>query len=90
MEVKLRDWLYIVRPGKKRGYYGFVFTIDNDNHIHVWDPRRYMGHRIATEKDSITVVCRNVRLKRPGPDYLSMYSSGDLPWREWQTLGVNQ
>jgi hypothetical protein len=86
----LRDWLYIIGPGSRRGFYGFVFTIEEEGCVHVWQPRRKMGHRIVTDQHAVTVVCRNVRLKREGPSFLSMYSGDEPPWNRWQTLGVRQ
>jgi hypothetical protein len=89
-DVRLRDWLYIKGPGSKRGWYGFVFTIADDGCVHVWMPRRSMGHRIVTSEHEVQVVCRNVRLKQEGPSYLSVYSSHEAPWSGWQTLSTRK
>lgn len=88
--IQLRDWVYIRKPNSRRGFYGFVFTIQPDGGVHVWDPKRYLGHRLISKGDEVTLVCRNVRLKRPGPDFIAMYSSDQLPWSAWQTLGTTR
>jgi hypothetical protein len=89
-DVRLRDWLYIRGAGSRKGFYGFVFTIADDGCVHVWMPRRTMGHRIVTDQHEVDIVCRNVRLKHDGPAYLAMYASNEAPWNGWQALSVTR